>query len=248
MAFSPDGRFLASSDVAVVHLWEVATGKEICSFPGHRGDIKSLAFSGNGRRLASASTDSTVLIWDFALALGVAGPLVKSPNEREIAAWWADLAEVDARRAYAAVWRLAEMPGVSVPFLRRHLRPVTDAKLKEIRQHLKDLDSDAFAVREKAFQQLERFGLDAVSDLRSLLKQELSLEVRRRIERLLENLNTGSLTGEPLRTHRALAALEYAGTPEARQLVRDLEDGAPGSWVTQAAKAVGERLASRKVP
>src|SRR5439155_27014860 len=83
LAFSAGGRLLASSDGQVVHLWEVATGKEIRTFRGHRGEIRSLAFSANGRRLASASTDSTVLIWDLRVAPSAGDPTV--------AAYWQDL-------------------------------------------------------------------------------------------------------------------------------------------------------------
>ncbi len=74
LAFSSDGRLLASTDGFRVRLWEVATGKEVARFEGHRGGIESLAFSGNGRRLASASTDGTVLIWDVAPATAPGGP------------------------------------------------------------------------------------------------------------------------------------------------------------------------------
>src|SRR5205823_5720589 len=63
VVFSPDDRLLATSDHAEAHLWEVATGKKVRSFHGHRGEIQSLSFSGNGRRLASAGGDSTALVW-----------------------------------------------------------------------------------------------------------------------------------------------------------------------------------------
>jgi WD40 repeat protein len=68
LAFSPNGQLLASSDGMMIHLWEVATARELCTFHGHRGEIRSLAFSGDGQRLASSSNDSTVLIWDLAEA------------------------------------------------------------------------------------------------------------------------------------------------------------------------------------
>jgi RNA polymerase sigma factor (sigma-70 family) len=248
MAFSPDGRLLASSDRNVVHLWEVATGNGVYAFRGHQGDIMSLSFSANGRRLASSSTDSTVLVWDFGMALGVAESLPRVPGDKEMAEWWADLARTDARRAYAAILRLAQNADKSIPFLGRHLKPAPDSETMQIRQHLKDLDAEAFATREQALLELERLGPAAAVELRRGLAEKPSLEARRRMEQLLEKLDSRPMTSEPLRTVRTLAALESSGTKDAQRLLRELAGGAAGSWLTREAKASLERLASRKDP
>jgi hypothetical protein len=244
LVFSRDGRLLASPDANTVHVWEVATGKEVRTFRGHRGEIPSLAFSANGRRLASGSTDSTVLLWE----LGPASRPAEPPGEKEVAACWDDLSGADAARAYDAIWRLAEAPAASVPFLRQHLRPVTEAEVKEISRFIEELGSDEFAAREQATRQLERLGPAAAPALRKALEKGAPLEVRRRIERLLEGLGGQMATGEPLRTLRALAALEHANTAEARRLLQELAAGAAGAWLTQEAKAVCERLPPRVTP
>jgi hypothetical protein len=173
-----------------------------------------------------------------------ADALVEQPGEKELGAWWADLAANEAGRAYAAVWQLTDVPSVSVPFLRERLKPVPNTQAKEIRQHLDDLDNNSFAVRERAFQNLRSLGPAAAPALRQALERKVSLEVRRRLEQLVESLS-GPISGESLRTLRALAVLEHAATPEARRVLQALADGAPGAWLSQEAKASLERLTRR---
>jgi RNA polymerase sigma factor (sigma-70 family) len=245
LALSPDARLLASSDVAdgnSVHVWEVATGKEIYRFRGHQAEIRSVAFSGNGRRLISASADSTVLVWDLTPPSQMA-----KPGETEVAALWADLAGDDMRRAHTAVWRLAETPEVSVRFLRERLKPVTEEQVRQIRQNTADLDSDSFVRRDRAFQQLKIQGVAAAAVLREVLANKVSLEVRRRVEQLLQNLENKPLSGAPLQLVRALTVLERAATPEARRLVQVLAEGVADGWLTREAKAVHGRLILRPV-
>jgi hypothetical protein len=242
LCFSPDGKLLASSDVGVVHVWEVATGKEIRTYKGHRGDVQALAFSGDGRRLASSSEDSTVIIWDLALASPSGKLRTKDGGGKDVASWWEDLASPDAGRAYAAVWRLAEVPEVAVPFLRQRLRPVTNAEGEAIRRHIKNLDSDSFMVRQEAFQHLQVLALAAAPALRETLEKKVPLEVRRRVEQLLEALSHGPAPAEYLRTLRALAALEHAGSAEARSLLQELAGGAAEAWLTQEARSSLQRL------
>jgi WD40 repeat protein len=75
---SPDGRLLAVAEAAVhtqdrqVSLWEVATGREVGRLGGHLGLIRALAFSPDGRLLATGADDRpsgrdpSLRIWDVA--------------------------------------------------------------------------------------------------------------------------------------------------------------------------------------
>ena len=91
-------------------------------------------------------------------------------------------------------------------------------------------------------------GEQAVPALRKVLASSPALETRKRIEELVEKLTSGTLTVEQLRLIRAVETLERIGTPEARQVLRTLAQGAPGALPTREAEAALNRLADPPTP
>ena len=70
---SADGRLFALARrkaafgiAAVLEIWDSTTGERLASFDAHPNLIQSIAFSPNGRLLASGSRDDTIKVWDLA--------------------------------------------------------------------------------------------------------------------------------------------------------------------------------------
>jgi WD40 repeat protein len=241
MTFSPDGRVLAIVDrLGAIRLCVTATGKELRALSGHRNAITCLSFSPDGKRLASGSRDTTVLIWDVS-GLPKSQEVDGELGRRQLEALWTDLAGDDAVRAYKAVHRLAGVPGQTVSFLKEHLRPVPMLEPKKVARLLADLDSDEFTVREKATAELDKLGGAVEPSLRAALEQKLPLEAERRVRRLLARWDRPFSDGERLHEIRALEVLEQIGNAEARKLLTVLSLGAPGTRLTLDARASLDR-------
>jgi hypothetical protein len=191
--------------------------------------------------LASGSDDGTVLIWDVDRLDSAEKSGVKRPSASDLESLWADLAGEDAAKAYQAVHMLESAPAPAVMFLEKNLWAAVSPEERLVTQLIADLDSDRFAVRQKAVDQLANLGELAEAALKKELQDKLSQEKRRRIESLLEGFQQGP-TGMQLRNIRAVEVLEHIGTAEARDLLRKLTAGSPAGKLTQEAKSSLKRL------
>jgi WD40 repeat protein len=250
IAFSPDGRRLALANRCWYHaadnkgrdkvaLVDLSTGKEVHRFSGYHGGINCLVFSPDGKLLASGGDDTTTLLWDVAAVLPQERPLTLSAGE--LKGLWADLAGEDAAKAHRALWALTRAPAHSVPFLKDRVQPVPVADPQVVARLLAELGSERFAERQRAAEALDKMGMPARPALRKALEGKPALEVRRRIELLLQRPD-GSSSPQAL---RAAEILEYAGTGEARRILEKLAEGAPEARLTISARASLERLARR---
>ncbi len=142
-ALSPDGRYLATRGLVArtagieenpaIRVWDLASGREVATLKGHTTSTHGLAFSADGRWLASCSGDSrtgddaTVRIWDVATGrelrrlLGHLGPVnavAFTPDGRSIVSGSAD--------ATALVWDISDLtdrppiPTLRIPFGRNY--------------------------------------------------------------------------------------------------------------------------------
>jgi hypothetical protein len=226
-----------------VRLWEVLTGEERRAFLWEGGDFLSLAMSGDGKVLA-AGRPRAVVLWDVT---GLHGERAekKPASPAQVEALWTALAK-DASPAHRAIWRLADAPAQSVPFLAEQLQ--AQASLddpKRISRLIADLYDDHFPVRTRAMDELEALGRLAKPALEKELSGRPTLDVRSRIDKLGERMATTEIPPIWLRALRAIEALELSGTPEARQVLEKLADSPAGALLTAEARISVGRMKKR---
>jgi WD40 repeat protein len=244
--FSPDGAVLiAGKHDGSIRLWNLSSGIVLGDFPAHSGAVTALAFSADGKWLASGARDGSVLIWDWEYLRGwVETQRKRAPTPVVHERLWADLAG-DAVVAYQAVETLADTPVQTVAFLKARLRPVQPVEPRHLQRLLADLDDQKFAVRNKAEQSLEALGDLAAGAIKERLAQSPSLEMKRRLDRLMKKLDAREVTSDVLQVLRAIETLDMIDTAEARSVLAGLAKGAPGHRITEDARTTLERLVKK---
>jgi WD40 repeat protein len=253
---SPDGQLLVvAEDGQPIRVREIASGRTLFELRGHRGQVAALAFSADCKLLASASSDTTALLWSLAQA--------KLNNH------WRDLDSENDNIANSAADALVRIPNEAAPYLVGRLQRAAALEARAARL-IPALGDDGFERRENATQQLHDLGPEVEFALARALRRNPSAEIRRRLTELIwrfravgkqaspalpeqltkkdleamfhrpvsppNNESTPATSTHERALRRALQLLARMPTAEAHKALAALASGDQNGWLTQQAK------------
>jgi hypothetical protein len=165
-------------------------------------------------------------------------------TEKQLDELWADLCGKDEVRAQKAVFTLAAGAQQSIRYLRNKAKPAEATRTEKLTAKLiRDLDDDAFEVRERATTQLFALGKETAWLIRRAAESATSVEVRTRLATVVNTISPIlEPSGDQLQDARIIEVLEYIGSADARDLLAKLAGGDESALTSQLAKEAIGRL------
>jgi WD40 repeat protein len=216
-AYSPDGRWLAvvNADEDIVVLLDADTHQTAAQFRGHEGPIRFVAFSLDGRRLATCSGDRTVRVWQ--IDDGSCQVLRGHTDDLFVVAFHPDGTRLASAGRDRAVWLWDLSRGAEVARLQGHTSFVWSLAFSPDGATLASGSGDAtvrlwdtapLKVRYQARREAEALRPDAERLVESLWQQKPDPT------RVVEALRADPALSEPLRHAAQLVVLRRAMSPK----------------------------------
>jgi WD40 repeat protein len=232
----PGGQYvLRVRDDGAVEVHEPFVLKKAVTTVGAAARPQQFEFAPDGSRVAVSLADTSVAVWDTAPWKTAIDAEVAKAVPADLGRLWDDLSS-DAPTGLRAARLLAAAGDKGIALLKANVTARQAPSADQMAKLISDLDSVKFAVREKAEADLRDLGPQAEPFLRKALKASPSAEATKRLEALLAALAARKLSPSEVRELRAVQALEWQGTPAARELLADWAKGDPAASLSRAAK------------
>ena len=241
LAYSPKGEVLATASDNRVQFRNAWDGKVFGELAA-TGCVDAMAFSPNGKLLATGGSPSANAVWR--VPEQPASAAVAAPVDKDYPALWGDLASDQPALAYQAIAKFAAGREPAVRWLTQHTAKAgwsDSAMSAKVASLVLKLDDDHFSTREAASKDLVALGKRAIPLLQEALKKGGSEEVRHRLRRLLADLVEAAES--PIETPiRVNAALERIGGKAAIAALRKVAGTTVDPRVASDAQAALQRL------
>jgi WD40 repeat protein len=209
VGISRDGRTFIGAEASgrtpgeqMLILRESETGRERGRFFGAFGRVRTIEVANDGRTIVTAGDDTTAIVWDaFHPVTTTVSPKAFRPADA-----FEDFTGENAEQAYASMVAMISAPGPSVTFLTQQASLFAKTDPKKVTAWIGDLDSNTYAVRERATRELGQILDEAEPELKRVAG-DISAEARSRVDQLLKKRQT-SASGRELQRLRTLEVLE----------------------------------------
>jgi WD40 repeat protein len=259
IAFSPDGRLLASSlgsfdyllGLGIVYgwggktdhrlsLWEALTGNRIATISDKEFHV--ISFGPRGTMLAAGYVWGEIELFDIPVTLR--SKIDPWADKKSFDTVWDHLGQPDPAAAYPEMYALMADEVKCVQFIREKVTPVPPEREETVRKILGALDSAVVQERDKAVERLRVFAWSFEPALRKELQGEISLEKSKRLKEVLRSERSKVPDADALRNSRIISILEALDSKGSRSALEVLSTGAPSSRLTREAQAALRRLAT----
>jgi hypothetical protein len=253
-AFAPDNVSVVCSEAdGRPYLYHLIAEKVIHRFDPPAEHGYTLGFTPDGKRLAiigpttdrdlNARQQSIFLVEVPARALN---PAAAHVDDAPLETLWAEIGTVNDLKLQRILKAFRAAPKPAVALFRTKILPVRKADQAEIERWIAALDDPAPARRDQAMKDLDRVAHEYAPLLQARHEQAGPGEVRNRLTFVLDHIKDMAPPVALVKALRVVALLEQMATPEARELLRTLADGATQARLTVEARAALERTAKRK--
>jgi WD40 repeat protein len=244
LAFSSDNRLLVSAswDRNVI-AWDLLTRQSLYQFAGHTEHVNATACSPLDFTIASGATgksDTSAIVWDLKERLLASG----SGEMQSFGRIWNGLGASSVETSIVSTMQLVRQFEQMLPPLNERIqKDVSQATSADVDELVQFLNHPKFAVREEATKKLIMMRGRAEAELRRILNQTISAEVRYRVTTVLnQSVDRPTINfTDKRRWHRIVMALELINTVKSAELLQRIAAGHPNVDISLDAASALER-------
>lgn len=254
VAFTTDSQSLVCVETdGLPYLYHLLAEKETYRFNPPARLCHFVKITPDGKRAAligeATNSDPNVRhesIFLYELPAKVLNPPAAQVDDATLEKLWEELSTDNDLRLQRVLGAFRTAPQPTVALFRKNLRHVSPEQRAKVEKWIADLDDPEFTKRDQAMKDLRQVAHQFGPLLKARLEKADPGEIRNRLTFLLKQVEIEPLPASLVTELRAVTVLEQLATPEARELLTKVAEGAPQARLTVEAQAALERVTKGK--